>query len=379
MITISQQFDAGNIEVVNLDYADDIQLKIRADSHSDFFQWFYFRVCGVRTTAINMKIVNAHAAAFTDGWEGYQAMASYDQQHWFRVPTTYQDGQLQITHQPEYDSVYYSYFTPYSLIRHAELTGWAQRQSRCRLTVAGHSVQQRSLDVLTIGGSDETDGNAAQKQHVWVIARQHPGESMAEWLIEGLLERLLDTDDALTEVLLRKVVFHIVPNMNPDGSFLGNLRTNAAGVNLNRMWGIADLESSPEVFYVQRMMEQTGCDLFLDIHGDEGIPYNFIAGQLGAPVAEEILQKEAQFKRHLAEVNPDFQTEYGYAPDRFGPEMLTLASYWVGNRFGVPAMTLEMPFKDNLARPDLECGWSAQRSKLLGASLVDPVWQYFSG
>ena len=201
---------------------------------------------------------------------------------------------------------------------------------------------------------------------------------MAEWLVEGLLERLLDSDDAVAETLLKNTVFYIVPNMNPDGSFLGNLRTNAAGVNLNRVWGIADEESSPEVFHVQALMEQVGCDLFLDIHGDEAIPYNFIAGQLGAPVAEGILQQEAQFKQRLMETNPDFQTEFGYAPDRFGPEMLTLASYWVGNRFGIPALTLEMPFKDNQARPDPACGWSAERSKQLGASLLGPIKAHFA-
>ena len=33
---------------------------------------------------------------------------------------------------------------------------------------------------------------------VWIIARQHPGESMAEWFVEGLLERLIDEADPVT-------------------------------------------------------------------------------------------------------------------------------------------------------------------------------------
>ena len=39
--------------------------------------------------------------------------------------------------------------------------------------------------------------------------------------------------------------------MNPDGSVLGNLRTNAAGANLNREWENPTLERSPEVFSVR--------------------------------------------------------------------------------------------------------------------------------
>lgn len=38
-----------------------------------------------------------------------------------------------------------------------------------------------------------------------------------------------------------------MPNVNPDGSIRGHLRTNAAGANLNREWKDPTLERSPEV------------------------------------------------------------------------------------------------------------------------------------
>ena len=42
----------------------------------------------------------------------------------------------------------------------------------------------------------------------------------------------------------RLLTFHIVPNMNPDGSVRGHLRTNACGANLNREWAAtADYEA----------------------------------------------------------------------------------------------------------------------------------------
>ena len=37
-----------------------------------------------------------------------------------------------------------------------------------------------------------------------------------------------------------------VPNMNPDGSYRGHLRTNAKGANLNREWKKPTQEYSPE-------------------------------------------------------------------------------------------------------------------------------------
>ena len=42
-----------------------------------------------------------------------------------------------------------------------------------------------------------------------------------------------------------------------------------------------DLERSPEVYYVRRKMAETGCDFFLDVHGDEKLPANFLSGGQG--------------------------------------------------------------------------------------------------
>lgn len=45
---------------------------------------------------------------------------------------------------------------------------------------------------------------------MWVVARQHPGESMAEWFVEGMLRRLLDGSDATSRKLLQNAVFYVV-------------------------------------------------------------------------------------------------------------------------------------------------------------------------
>ncbi len=38
-------------------------------------------------------------------------------------------------------------------------------------------------------------------------------------------------------------------------------------------------------------MEETGCDLFIDVHGDEELTYNFIAGIEGIPSWDDRLHK----------------------------------------------------------------------------------------
>ncbi len=60
---------------------------------------------------------------------------------------------------------------------------------------------------------------------------------MAEWFAEGFLERLaLEGHDPECSLLCELATIHCVPNMNPDGSVRGHLRTNASGANLNREW-----------------------------------------------------------------------------------------------------------------------------------------------
>ena len=50
---------------------------------------------------------------------------------------------------------------------------------------------------------------------------------------------------------------------------------------------------------------------------------------------------------------------------------LTLASKYAGQSFGCLALTLEMPFKDNVDLPDAEVGWNGERSKRLGAASLE--------
>lgn len=369
MMKISTQFDAGSVIVNDLSDPGNIRLSLRPDNAADFAQWFYFRLQGAAYQNCVMHFDNAAQAAYPDGWEEYQACASYDRQNWFRVPTDYQNGVLTINHTPLSNSVYYAYFEPYSYEQHLNLLGDAQGSGLCQIDDLGSTVQGRDINLLTIGNQVESD------LKVWIIARQHPGETMAEWFVEGFLGRLLDPQDPTARALLDRATFYIVPNMNPDGSVLGNLRTNAAGANLNREWQNPSMERSPEVYVVREKMRETGVDLFLDIHGDEGLPFVFVAGTEGVPsYNERIATLEAQFKQALLAASPDFQDEIGYPKDEAGQANLSMATSWVGEQFKCLAYTLEMPFKDNNNLPDDDFGWNGQRSLRLGEAMVSAIW-----
>ena len=366
-IKISQQFDSGSIEVVQATDPRQIDLKLRSDSHADIHQWFHFRLQGARGQACTIRFLNAGQATYAGGFEGYQVAASYDTENWFRVPTTFDGQVMTVTHTPELDSVYYAYFEPYSWERHLRLLGEVAENPLARVHDIGSTVEGRDMNLVVIG-----DPKADKK--IWVIARQHPGETMAEWFVEGLMDALLDDANPVARKLLKKAVFYIVPNMNPDGAVRGNLRTNAAGANLNREWMTPSLERSPEVLCVKNKIHEVGCDMFFDIHGDEALPYNFVAGnEMLADFTPERAAHQAAFIDQYIAASPDFQKVYGYAASKYREDMLTLASKYIGHTFKCLALTLEMPFKDNADLPDPYVGWNGARSVALGAAILQPI------
>ncbi len=363
---ITANFDGGNIQVLSLDNKDDIQLAIREDEGGEFYQWFNFRFEGQVGNQYRLNIMNAGQSSYPKGWEGYQAVASYDRQTWFRLPTIYENGVLSIELDLDCEAIQIAYFAPYSYERHLDLLSAVQVHPEVSLEHLGLTLDGRDMTLVKIGDGDEA------KKNIWITARQHPGETMAEWLMEGLLYKLLDSENPTSKSLLDKANFYIVPNMNPDGSARGHLRTNAAGINLNREWLAPLKEKSPEVLYVTDKMKETGVDLFYDVHGDEGLPYVFLAGCEGVPCWDERLENlQQKFVDALTLASADFQSEFGYDKDEPGKANLTIASNWVAETFQCLSNTLEMPFKDNDNLPDPYAGWSPERSAYLGeASLI---------
>ncbi len=366
MIHITSNFDSGNIEVVSANDPGNIELNIRKDTGADFYQWFYYRVTGAEDTRLRMKLLNAGGASYPEGFEDYQARASYDKVTWFLVPTKFDGRVMTIEHKPEHNTVFYAYFAPYSYERHLEFIHNIQFSPLVGYESIGRTVEGRELDLLTIG--DENP----QRKKIWIIARQHPGESQVSFFMEALIHRLTDIDDPVTRSLLNEAVFYVVPFINPDGAMAGNLRANAAGKNLNREWATPDPHLAPEVFHILNKMEEKGVDMNLDIHADEGLPYNFISSIEGIPSFDNRLRHLLEtFKKLWLDISPDFQTEHGYPVNEPGKANLNICSKAVGEKFKCLSMTIEMPFKDNANLPDPIFGWSPERCEKFGLSLVD--------
>ncbi|MDG5751939.1 M14-type cytosolic carboxypeptidase [Qipengyuania sp. XHP0211] len=369
-IHIDCAFDSGNIEVLSVDGAS-ARLAIRKDHQSEFAQWFHFRVSGAAGRELELKITGLKDSAYPGGWPQYDACVSEDRDYWGRAASSWDEnadnGTLTIRYTPASDIAYFAYFAPYSMDRHHDLVAEAASSEGVDYKRLGTTLDGQPIDCLSMGEGET---------QVWLYARQHPGETQAEWWMEGALEVLTDPTDSVGRLLRQRCRLHVVPNANPDGSKRGHLRTNAVGTNLNREWENPTAEKSPEVLAIRNAMDETGVHFAMDVHGDEAIPVAFLAGYEGIPSwTDEHGERFYLYERILDRRTPDFQTEQGYTKSAPGKANLSMSTNQVAERFGATAMTLEMPYKDNPASPEPEQGWSPERCKMLArdclASLLE--------
>jgi len=400
-VSISDTFDGGNIKFIssrlneNEKDTTDIILHIKPDRYTELekighMQYFCFRVTvgGLgfppenKNHKIRYIIANAEATSYPEAWIGSTVCYTSnieDSDSWRRnQDTIYSDGQLSWEHEHSKNgSLFFSYFPPYSFSRHLGLI------SRCSqyadTTSLGQSLDGRDIDCITLGKG---------KMVCWITHRQHPGETMASYYAEGLLNRLLGLDsdgtvDDKVRTMKDMYTFYIVPLMCPDGAVRGHLRTNACGANLNREWATKrfyeapTLERSSEVYSVLKKMDETGVDIFLDIHGDEELPFNFISGAEKTPKWGKRMESlHGAFVAAYQRANSDMQQKKGYPPPdtaEAASEYLNVATNQIATRFDCLSMTLEMPFKDCLTNSDPTRGWSPSRSSALGASVLSPL------
>lgn len=370
-IAIDAAFDSGNIEVLSID-GHTARLAITRDHMSEFAQWFHFRVTGAQGEAVELKITGLNASAYPGGWPDYDACVTEDREYWTRAASSFdagvENGTLTIRYTPSGNVAWFAYFAPYSMERHHDLVSEAAASEGVELVRLGTTLDGQPLDMLEMGEGET---------QVWLYARQHPGETQAEWWMEGALECLTDPADPVARALRERCRLHIVPNCNPDGSRRGHLRTNAVGTNLNREWANPSPEKSPEVLAIRNRMDETGVNFAMDVHADEAIPAVFLAGYEGIPSwTDDLGEQFYRYQRILDRRTPDFQTKLGYPKTPAGKANLGMSTNQVAERFGACAMTLEMPYKDLVDAPEPEQGWSPERCKLLARDCLAALLEW---
>ena len=134
------------------------------------------------------------------------------------------------------------------------------------ITPIGKTAEGRPLEIVRIG-------HANAPYRVFLRARAHAWEPGGNWVLQGLVGRLLE-DDAEAKTFLAKYCVYLMPMANKDGVARGGTRFNLRGKDLNREWNKAsDPALAPEnhalEMWLERMIKQgTAPHLALELHND---------------------------------------------------------------------------------------------------------------
>ena len=182
-LTISADFDSGNIVMLDASDPKAVQLAIRPDTKSAHFQWFHFKVEGLHIGEPHgFSLTNAGESSYNGAWTGYNAVASYDQRTWFRVPSQFDGKALNFELTPSESQVWFAYFEPYSRERHDWLVDEALNKAGTELLADG-PPQRRVLGGGLPGGGaptgDVVDQQGAHHREGVVDAVVQPGRGRA--------------------------------------------------------------------------------------------------------------------------------------------------------------------------------------------------------
>lgn len=163
-------------------------------------------------------------------------------------------------------SIYVARVEPYRLSDCERLLDKLRKSPIVTIETIGETIEGRPLEVVHIGS--KTAG-----KRVFLRARAHPWEAGGNWVLEGLVEKLLEPS-VETKRILEKVSFAILPMANKDGVARGRTRFNSKGKDLNRDWGQpADPELAPENHALEKWLQREidsghRPDLALELHND---------------------------------------------------------------------------------------------------------------
>ncbi len=328
-VTFNADFESGNLKSVSTSDSIHYQVTTKEDIGG---RWFYFRMEGVKNRFVNVKVLNSDVT---------KAMYSYDNVEFIRFSDDESPQVNMFEKTYEQDTVYVAYYTPYNFSSlQSKLELWKQNQF-VRLDTLGFTPHNLPLQEITVTDFTIPDSS---KFNVWIHARTHPGETPSSWHFNGIMNELLSGKEIIN-FYLTKIVFHIVPFVNPDGVFFGRSRTNYDGVDLESNWDKPENETAEEVKILrarmQELNDQKHFSVFLNLHSQASSYCTFWI-HTASSTSDTFYKKEYFFANLNASDNPYFEQE------DFNESNLRsrYPEGWLWNNYGedVLALTYETPY-----------------------------------
>jgi hypothetical protein len=257
--------DAAGVMHLHLNYDHERSSPNRAAGH------IHFQLQAKAGTKLTLEFRN-----LDNVWNGRKGsvarelqavVLSVDGKDWTPVKTRALPGdrvQLDVTMQGP--KLYVARVEPYRLSDLDRLLARIRKHPQVAVSEIGKTVEGRSLEIVRVG-----DPKAPYR--VFLRARAHPWEAGGNWVVQRLIDRLLEGDEEVKKFRKRYCVY-VLPMANKDGVARGRTRFNLLGKDLNRDWDRpADARLAPENHALERWLEQKIKDgdpphLALELHND---------------------------------------------------------------------------------------------------------------
>ena len=325
--TLDFGFEGASGELVSINHTlKELHVNLSKENNS-YCHNFLFKV-KLDQPEMGIKIVidNAYQSAFQKGWHSYRPFISTDFSKWKRLPEgEFTNGQFSISIEHSYKEFYVTWYPPYSNRMLDEFLSETVKNKD------SFEVWRQKIPCIKFGDLN--------KPTVIIIGRQHPGESMGSFFIEGLIEGLINEQD------LTDLSFLIFPIVNAEGTKAGKHRLDMNNLDFNRMW---DGDDIPEIELIKsEIIRLPSPKLFIDVHGDEVSKVDYIfydqiktdeQKRLFPPIKEELptllfLKKQGFAKRFVKSLI--YRRKLLLKSGR-------LAFDFVQSKFNVTAFTLEI-------------------------------------
>ncbi len=195
------------------------------------------------------------------------AVVSSDGREWRPVPLERLPGdRVRMTVTMPGPELYVARVEPYRL---SDLEKWLasiRPNPKIRITTIGNTAEGRSLEVVRVGHPEAP-------YRVFLRARAHAWEPGGNWVVQGLVNRLLK-DDAEASKDINMYCVYVMPMANKDGVARAKTRFNSRGKDLNREWDRpSDPVLAPENHalesWLEGMIKQGQApQLALELHND---------------------------------------------------------------------------------------------------------------
>ena len=169
--------------------------------------------------------------------------------NWTPMPTeTLRTNGVRLTLEMPGPTLYVARVEPYRLSDLDRLLDSIRTNPVVEITPIGKTVGGRDLEIVRIG-------DIRAPYRVFLRARAHPWEAGSNWVVEGLIQRLVK-GDVESKRFLEQYSVYVLPMANKDGVARGRTRFNLLGKDLNRDWDRpADRQLAPENAALEQWLE----------------------------------------------------------------------------------------------------------------------------